>query len=207
MRTLGLVLLGAVALAQDPATKKVPPPPEEHSVSGLLTVRRVCVDRLGGGDTAAQIRDMIIASLQASKLFIVTENPERADAFLRGSAEDLVFTDTYSSSENLDARAGVSRSRNSSKSVGGYINAGAGESESVHVAERKHESTAAVRLVDKDGDVIWSTTQESQGGKFRGASADVADRVVRQLVADYERAKKARSKGSVSTEQPANVPK
>jgi hypothetical protein len=38
--------------------------------------------------------------------------------------------------------------------------------------------------VSKDGDVIWATTQESQGAKFRGASADVADKVVRQLMAD-----------------------
>jgi hypothetical protein len=48
-----------------------------------------------------------------------------------------------------------------------------------------------VRLVSKDGDVIWSTTQESLGGRFRGASADVAERVTRQLLSDYERAKKA----------------
>ena len=38
------------------------------------------------------------------------------------------------------------------------------------------QAVAAVRLVNKDGDVIWSTTQESQGGKFRRASTDVADR-------------------------------
>jgi hypothetical protein len=44
--------------------------------------------------------------------------------------------------------------------------------------------------VNKDGDVIWSTTQESLGGKFRGASADVADKITRQLTADYERARR-----------------
>jgi len=37
--------------------------------------------------------------------------------------------------------------------------------------------------VNKDGDVIWSTTQESLGGRFRGASADVADKITRQLLA------------------------
>ena len=51
---------------------------------------------------------------------------------------------------------------------------------------------AAVRLVNKDGDVIWSTTQESQGGKFRRASTDVADRITKKLLEDYERAKKLR---------------
>jgi len=46
-----------------------------------------------------------------------------------------------------------------------------------------------VRLVDGDGDVIWSTLQESNGAKFRGAMADVADKIVRHLV---EETKKAR---------------
>jgi len=38
--------------------------------------------------------------------------------------------------------------------------------------------------------VIWSTTQESNGAKFRGASADVADRITRQLAAELERLRK-----------------
>ena len=43
-----------------------------------------------------------------------------------------------------------------------------------------------MRLVNKDGDVIWSTTQESNGGKFKGASADVAEKITKQLVADVD---------------------
>ena len=57
--------------------------------------------------------------------------------------------------------------------------------------ERRHEAIAAVRLVNKDGDVIWATTQESLGAKFRGASADVADKITRALLADIERALRA----------------
>ena len=64
------------------------------------------------------------------------------------------------------------------------------DSESTRIAERKHEAFAAVRLVNKDGDVIWATTQESLGAKFRGASADVADRIMKQLLADIEKAKR-----------------
>jgi hypothetical protein len=71
---------------------------------------------------------------------------------------------------------------------------GVGEQESVHLAERKHEATASVRLVTKDGDVIWSTTQESRGAKFRGASADVADKIAKQLVSDCERARRLQDK-------------
>jgi hypothetical protein len=52
----------------------------------LLTMRRVFVDRLTGGETAAQLRDIIISSLQNARLFILTENQERADVVLRGAA-------------------------------------------------------------------------------------------------------------------------
>jgi len=167
---------------------------ERETLSQLLTLKRVYVDRLAGGETAAQIRDMIISSIQAARLFVLTENPDRADAFLRGSAEDLVFTDTFSSSESIQARGALStsspQSRSSSSRRSTYLSAGVGEQESARIAERKHEASAAVRLVNKEGDVIWSTTQESQGGKFRGASADVADKITRQLLADFACARK-----------------
>jgi hypothetical protein len=68
----------------------------------------------------------------------------------------------------------------------------AGDSESDHSTDRRHESIAAVRLVNKDGDVIWSTTQESLGAKFRGASADVAQKITAKLKEDFERARKLR---------------
>ena len=60
-----------------------------------------------------------------------------------------------------------------------HQSAGAGitDSESSHIKERRHEASASIRLVDMNGDVIWSTTQESAGGKFRGAMADVADKI------------------------------
>ena len=40
----------------------------------IAIVKRVYVDRLTGGETAAQMRDLIISSLQGSKLFVLTEN-------------------------------------------------------------------------------------------------------------------------------------
>lgn len=168
-RFLILVLTAMACCASDPASHP------------LTTVRRVYVDKLNG-EAAVQIRDMIINALQASKLFVITENPEKADATLRGSAEDLIYTDNYQSSEGLHARAGIGGGSASSRLGNRSITASVGEEESQRVAERKHEATAAIRLVSKDGDVIWSTTQESHGAKFRGASADVADKVVRQLL-------------------------
>ena len=67
---------------------------------------------------------------------------------------------------------------------------GLGESESEHSAERRHEAIAAVRLVSKDGDVIWATTQESTGAKFHGASADVAEKITAKLKEDFDKARK-----------------
>jgi hypothetical protein len=67
---------------------------------------------------------------------------------------------------------------------------GVGESESDHSTERRHEAIAAVRLINKDGDVIWSTTQESLGAKFHGASADVAEKITGRLKEDYDKARK-----------------
>jgi len=66
-----------------------------------------------------------------------------------------------------------------------------GENESHHIKERKHEAYAAVRLCNRDGDVLWSTTQESLGAKFRSASADVAAKVAKQLTLDVDRARRA----------------
>lgn len=164
----------------------------------LLHVKRVYVEKLAGGDSAIGIRDMIIGALQNSRLFQITENPDRADAVLRGSAEDLIFTDTFSSSEGLTARTFVGSQRSSGTTRGGG-GVTVGEQESTRIAERKHEAVAAVRLVNKEGDVIWSTTQESLGAKFKGAGADVAEKVVKQLADDFARARKLKAKsGSAS---------
>jgi hypothetical protein len=156
----------------------------------LLAVRRVYVDRLTGGETAAQMRDILISAMDGTRLFVLTENQERADAILRGAAEDLVFSEQHSASDNLNAHANVGTGRTSSRSTGPYAGFGVGEGESDHSTDRRHEAIAAVRLVNKDGDVIWSTTQESLGAKFRGASADVADKITAKLKEDFERAKK-----------------
>jgi hypothetical protein len=160
----------------------------------LLGVKRVYVDKLDGDETALQMRDMIISALQQTHLFIVTENQERADAFLRGSSEDLVFTEAHSSSDGVNAHVQASSGSSAykggsfNKSMGGSL----GENESNHSVERKHEASAAIRLVNKDGDVIWSSTQESQGGKFKGSMADVADKITRKLADDVLKARAAR---------------
>lgn len=197
MRILVFALLAAAACAQQ-APEAEPPLSseqiEQQHLRQLLTLRRVYVDRLTGGETAAQIRDMVIAALQRSRLFIVTEDESRADAYLRGSAEDLVYTETRASREGINARASsrVSRrERNETDGVAGSL--GVGESEDHYSRERKHEAVASVRLVSHDGDVLWSSTQESNGAKYKGSSADVAEKITKELAAAYARAKKLAS--------------
>lgn len=157
----------------------------------LLQVRRVYVDRLAGGAPADAIRDLIIGSLQNSQAFLITENEERADAFVRGSADQQTYTELHDSNEGVTGRLSLGRGRGGTStrtaretdSVGLAI----GEHESSRVQERRQEAIATVRIVLKNGDVVWSTTQESSGAKFRGAASDVAEKVTRQLTADLER--------------------
>jgi hypothetical protein len=163
----------------------------DSGVDSILQVRRIYVSPLTGGMAADALRDLIISSLNNTKLFILTDNADRADAILKGAADDKTFTDTFDSTE------GVSGHENGSKSTGGStlysraagiaVGDGGSLDESHHIKERKHEAYAAVRLCNKDGDVLWSTTQESLGGKFKGAAADVAARIAHQITLDYAR--------------------
>lgn len=177
--------------------------PADDLSAQLLAVKRIYVDRLTGGETATQMRDLIISSLHGSRLFVLTEKEDRADTILRGAAEDLIFTEAFSSSDGVNIRTGASANSGSSSGsrfngAGGNVSErsgrslslGVGENESQSSKERRHEALATVRLVNKDGDVIWATTQESTGAKFRGASADVADKITKQLILDCERLKK-----------------
>jgi hypothetical protein len=177
-----------MAGAIEPAT--VPP--------SLTRVKRIYMEPLTGGATSDQMRDMIITALQNTKLFLFTDNQEKADATLRGSADDKIFVEEHSVSEAVGLHASAGGGGASNNSMGGgsssHKTAGAGitDNESSHIQERRHEASASIRLVNEDGDVIWSTTQESSGGKFRGAMADVADKIARQLTEDTRKARNGR---------------
>ncbi|HTA44757.1 MAG TPA: hypothetical protein VK789_20055 [Bryobacteraceae bacterium] len=186
--SLAASLLGFPWLAPSVEFKDMPP--------DLSQVKRIYIDQIGGGKNSDQMRDMIITALQNSKLFAITENPERADAFLRGSADDKIYEEEHSSSDSIGLHANAGSSdgtHNYSSGTSSSSSHGLGitDSESSHTKERRHETSASIRLVNADGDVLWSTTQESSGGKFRGAMADVADRVARQLVEDTRKARAA----------------
>jgi hypothetical protein len=190
MKTLTIGILTAILAAAAADTPPTASALQDASLRQLRGVRRVYVDRLTGGETAAQMRDILISSLAGAELFVLTENQERADTILKGASEDLVFTEVHQSSDSLNAHANLGNRRTSSTSGGQYGGVGIGESESDRSAERRHEAIAAVRLVNKDGDVIWSTTQESLGAKFHGASADVAEKITAKLKEDFEKARR-----------------
>ena len=162
--------------------------PDEEAQAKLAKVRRIYVDILTGGGPALHLRDLIITSVQNSRLFVLTEEEDKADAVLKGAADDTVFTDLFTSSEGMNAHAtsgsgsGATTSRSTTSHQ--YGGMGIGENETHRTEERKHEAVATVRLVDKEGDVIWSTTQESLGGKFVGAGADVANKIAKKPVND-----------------------
>ena len=158
----------------------------------LVSVQTVYVDELNGTDGSVQIRDMIIGSLHRVRLFVITEDQEKADAYLRGTAEDLIYSESLSQRQGLNVRGSASRSqRDSGDSKYNSGSFGIGETDSTLRRERKHEAIAAVRLVLRNGEVIWSTVQESAGAKYRGAAADVAEKVAGELVAAFRNAKQA----------------
>lgn len=167
----------------------------EVGAESLLDVKRIYVGELTGGAEASALRDLIIAGIASTKLFILTDKEERADAVLKGAADDKVFTDTFDNYQGTTAHDTLGKSSSgtsvAAKATGLYGGNSIGENESHHTRERKHEAYASVRLCNKDGDVLWSTTQESLGGKFRGASADVAAKIARQITLDYDRARRA----------------
>jgi hypothetical protein len=175
------LILSAAALAQQPVLTA--------AVHGLPEVRRIYVGELTG-EQAASLRDLIIASLDSTKLFVITDNPDRADAILKGAADDHTFEQTLDIQEGISTRESGGKSTSGYKTGGTYGGFSVSDTQYHHSKERKHESYAAVRLVNRDGDVLWSTTQESQGAKFRGASADVAAKIAHQLSLDYDRARR-----------------
>ena len=150
---IGVCVFPLMALAQDTAAPQGTPPKAQviepaESISSLLQARRVYVEPLTGGSSAEAIRQLLIGSLQQSRLFVLTDNPDRADAIVRGAADDKEFTDQFDYQEGLNAHMNAGSFAGSSSSTGrgagGYGGLSVGENESHHIKERKHEAFAAV---------------------------------------------------------------
>jgi hypothetical protein len=131
----------------------------------LLKVKRIYVDSFGDDTVSKEMQSILVVALVASKRFIVTENRERADATLRGVALERTHQELHAFNDSTVA--GRSAISDSSAST-----------------ETTEKARISLRLINPDGDVIWTTTQESKGAKYKGASADVADMCVKQLMRD-----------------------
>lgn len=169
-----IVLVGLLwGLPQAPAATAPP--------AGLAAVKRIYVEPLGKGAEAQAIQAMVISALVQSKRFAVTENRDRADAVLQGSAVERTSREVhaYGSSTAAGALSGAASVATGRAAVVGKA-AGIGDS-SLDTETDAHASVS-VRLVAKDGDILWSTTQESDGGKYEGAGASAADACVKQLL-------------------------
>src|ERR1700691_3238227 len=94
--------------------------PEEEAAQHLSKVRRIYIAVLTGGDAALQLRDLLMASLHNSKQFIITEEEDKADAVLKGAGDDDVFTDTFQSSDGLNAHSQIASG--SSEGLRNYAN-------------------------------------------------------------------------------------
>ena len=181
-----IALLAVAAAAQD--DKDIQPESRE-ALSSLKAVKRLCVEDFEGGANATQLRAMLIAEIHRVGRFVLTENPRNADAFLRGFAEDLVYAEQHSRDDNTNVRGSAS------VSTGGYTrnrtaaSQSAGGSSSVRnrSTERRHEAALTVRIVNAEGDILWSASAESGGGKFRSASAEVTKKIADNLREETER--------------------
>lgn len=202
MKLLALAFVASALMAappEQPQSTAAPPAaaaPAAPAVKSLLKIKRVYVEALAGNDSAEAIRQLLISSLQQSHLFTLTDNPDRADVTLKGAANDTAFTDTFDSDSGANGRAngGLYSGRGGSirSAAGGIFGGMSGsENESERIRERKHEAYATVRLCNRDGDVLWATTQESRGAKFHGASEDVALKIAHQLETDFAKASHA----------------
>jgi hypothetical protein len=135
------------------------------------------VESFGNDSINKTLQAMVIDALRASKRFIITENREKADLILKGAALEKTSQEAHALGSSVVAGAAE-----------GHSASVAGSADSQASIESTNDARVSVRLVSLEGDVIWSTTQESKGAKYKGATADVADKVVKQLLWDMEHA-------------------
>ncbi len=177
------VILACVLLQTAPAAPISAPTQLQTSSpasSDLLKVKRIYVESFGDDPVSKEMQSLIVSALVASRRFVVTENRERADAVLKGVAVERASQEVHAFGDSTVAR----NTAISDSSV------------NTEMVDRAH---VAIRLVNPDGDVIWTATQESKGAKYKGASADAADMCVKQLLRDVAKAEAAASAAATPT--------
>ncbi len=184
-----LILLAAIQNPPPQQAQKAPEPTptsvDPKISTQFLRVRRICVESFGNDPASIELQAMVINALNESKRSALTENSDetgkctetKADAVLKGVSVQRAHEEAHSSSEGTS----ISTHRG-----------GAGINESSHSTELIDKARLAVRL--ETGDVI--PRQESKGAKYKGANADAADKVVRQLLRDMDKLEEERARDS-----------
>jgi len=199
----------AVQAASTPAAMQTEG--DSDNSTALLKVKRIYVESFGDDIISKELQSMMVSSLTATKRFKVTENREKADAILKGVALEKTSQEihAYGEGTSVGAAGGGGHSEVSGSggsfsgsSSGGFMARHMGTSDSSLNTETINEARVAVRLVNPEGDVIWTSTQESKGAKYKGASADVADKCVKQLMHEVE---KLENTTPTSAQSPNNI--
>lgn len=187
------------ALAQPPSKQQGIEVPDLSEK--LITARRIYVEGFGEDSISKTLQGMLIDAFTSSKRFIITENKERADLILKGSALEKTSQEMHSlgsattvagASGGYSGHVSGTGGSISGSSSGGFSASQAGIDDSQSSTETINDARVAIRLVSSDGDVVWSSTQESKGAKYKGALADVADKIIKQLLRDIDRLEKAK---------------
>jgi len=150
----------------------------------LLTAKRVYVESFGEDQIDKSLQAMVVDAIRSTKRFIVTENKDKADLFLKGTALEKTSQELHALGSAVTV-AGASANRHAASAHQ------ASTADSQTNTETINDARASVRLVSKDGDVVWSTTQESTGAKYKGSTADVAGKIVKQLLRDIAKLEKS----------------
>lgn len=146
-----------------------------ETASQLAKVKRIYVESFGDDKDAKQLQAMVIDALVATKRFIVTENKEKADAILKGAGLEKTSQEFHAISEGTSVGAAGGSSSGSvsgsdvngtgsvsGSSSGGFAATHLGIEDSQASNVTVNDARLVVRLVSVDGDVLWSTTQESK---------------------------------------------
>lgn len=204
-----LICMAVAAPAQTPASSSAPvpsPTKEENSDAGaLLKIKRIYVDSFGEAPASKELQSMIVSSLVASKRFKVTENRDRADVILKGNAVEQTSQEVHAYGDSTSVGAGGGGAQVNAHGGGsaGFWGKHMGTSDSSLNTETINNARVAIRLVNTEGDVIWTTTQESKGAKYKGATADAADKCVKRLLHDLEKAEGTVTPSSPNEAAPA----
>ena len=191
LAALLLVAPAALAAQQAPvpasASSPAPASAEPAADPRLLQIKYICVDRFGNDPLGVQAQEMVIARLFEAKRFRLTENCEKADFVLKGSITERSDRAYRRESEGIGFGTSASASSGGT-SASGSISGNA--QETLASSEVKVQAAVTLRVVDREGEILWAASLESTGGKTKGAINDAAERAVRRLLRDIERAEK-----------------